>query len=173
MKRLSRSISVAAVTSVLALVGLSLPSVAAAVTPPPPGTPSTQTLTSSGTAPSTGVHPNTVHLGSSPAGCYGQTDNAHLSGTTSSVHGRTNCTFSVDQLGVTTTDWNLAWFGWNPLNSGSASRTFANKSGDATPHAGCSSTDEHSFYGSSTHYSIEGGTEYTGATASPVQNFRC
>lgn len=161
------------VSAVVALLLLAVPTAASAVTPPPPGVPSGQTLTASATStPSGGVHTNAV-LGVSPASCRGYTDYAHLSGTQSSVHGRTKCNFNVTELGVTTTDWNLAWFGWNALATLSSHRVGANNSGDATPHAGCSSTTEQSFYGSSTHYSIESGNTYTGVSSSIVQKFVC
>lgn len=173
MKKINAWMPLAAAAGAIAFAVFSAPAIASAATPPPPGTPSIQTLTATTTASPSGVHTNVVHLGTSPAACYGQTDFPHRSGTQSSVHGRTRCSFNVTQLGVTTTDWNLAWFGWNALATDSSSRTVANDSQDAHPHAGCSSTTEQSFEGTSTHYSIENGTTYTGATASIVQKFIC
>lgn len=106
-------------------------------------------------------------ISTSPKGCYGQTDNPHWSssGNESSVHGRTKCSFPVPELGVSTTLWHYAWFGWNPLASDSSSRTNSTNSQDAHPHYGCSSPDENDFLGTSSHYSIEGGVTYTGTTS--------
>ena len=120
-----------------------------------------------------GAHVNSVPMGASPSGCYGQTDYAHKSGSNASVHGRTNCAFPATQLGVTTYLWNLAWFGWVNLGSDTSSRTSSTTSEDAHPHSACASTDPHTFYGSSEHYSVEGGTTYSGVTASDTQVFNC
>lgn len=166
----------------LSLVAVLIPATSAFAdggSTPPPSYPGRQSavnnvpLTAQHATGTGGVSTNSVPIQKSPGGCYGQTDNAHKSGSSASVHGRTRCAFPVDQLGVTTYLWNLAWFGWVDLNNGSSSRTAARDSQDATPHSTCASTGPHSFFGSSDHYSVEGGSTYTGSTSSPTQVFNC
>jgi len=100
-------------------------------------------------------------------------DNPHRSGTESSVHGRTYCTFNVSEIGVTTELWNLAWFGWNFLASDQSIRYSANNSQDAHPHHACiDTTDNVSFAGESSHWTIENGTEYVGGTEN-IKDFPC
>src|SRR6218665_376603 len=114
-----------------------------------------------------------VSVGASPARCAGKTDHAHKSGSNSSVHGRTKCSRSVEEVGVTTHLWNGQWWGWNLLRSDSSSRRWANNSKDATPHYPCSTSDINSFFGSSDHHSVENGRVYRASTQSPIQRFGC
>lgn len=48
-----------------------------------------------------------------------------------------------------------------------------NTSNDARPHYPCSTSNTNSFYGASTHSSVENGRTYSASTSSPVQNFGC
>jgi len=114
-----------------------------------------------------------VSVRASPARCVGKTDYAHKSGSNSSVHGRTKCSRSVEEIGVTTELWNQQWWGWNLLRGGSPSRKWANNSKDATPHYPCSTSDINSFFGSSRHYSVESGRAYRASNQSSVQRFGC
>ena len=185
-RRLGRSAALASITVALLMIP-AFPAFAASsgTQPAPPSPAQTQRPAQSNNVPLTdngasrgasaagSVSPNSLPIGVSPAGCTGQTDYAHKSGTQASVHGRTTCTFFTNGVGVTTYLWNLAWFGWVDLNSGTSSRPSGTTSYDATPHSACASTDPHSFFGSSSHYSIEGSTTYTGSTASPTKVFNC
>lgn len=109
----------------------------------------------------------------SPSLCLGKTDNAHLSGTESSVHGRTTCKVPVTEVGVSTYLYNFTWWGWNNLNTDTSSRKLSTTSYDAHPHYPCTSVDLHDFYGASAHWSVEYGATFTGSTYSPTQTFRC
>ena len=109
----------------------------------------------------------------SPAGCVGYTDYAHYSSGQSSVHGRTKCTYSAGQLGVTTDLQHHAWFGWNTLNSDTKESWQRDRTYDATPHNNCCSSNQNEFRGISSHYSIESGTTYSSNTVGVVKTFGC
>ena len=170
MNRTGASLLAAAVLIFGSLV-TSTPAFAAPTDEPtPPGYPSRSGLvTSSNGASNAQLAP----MGTSPAGCYGQTDFAHRSGDESSVHGRTKCAWPVTTVSVTTRLYHHAWFGWNQLDSRTQTKSGTTKTPDATPHYGCSSTAENDFYGSSSHYSVESGTTYIASTASSVKSFVC
>lgn len=153
---------------IAALLLTLVPASPAAAEDDPFDAPEQSVLTSNGAGEVTTLAP----MGASPAGCYGQTDNPHRSGSNSSVHGRTRCTLAVGSIGVETTLWHLAWFGWNPLESDSSSYSNRNNSGDAHPHYGCSATTTQSFSGTSSHWTVEGGTTYTSSTSN-TKDFVC
>lgn len=157
--------------------GLSAPAYAEESPSPVPAVPGPDGPTSSGltvsSEPESGRVGRSAALGVSPGGCIGHTDYAHKSGSESSVHGRTKCNFPVTSASVTTYLYNQQWFGWNLLKSDTSKTTGKNTSNDAHPHYPCSTSSTNSFYGASTHSSVENGRTYSASTSSPVQNFGC
>ena len=108
----------------------------------------------------------------SPAGCHSNTDWAHKSGNEASVHGRGSCNSPVQNINVTTTLWNEAWFGWVNLDHRTTPPS-GQYTQDATPHSVCASTTAHNFYGSTNGVSYEASGTYGGGDASPVKSFNC
>ncbi len=114
----------------------------------------------------------------SPAGCYGQTDYPHKSGSEASVHGRTHCSAIVNTVTVTTTLKRDRWYGEQTLATGTSSRGGAasNDSGTATPHWVCVGTGTYSYRGYSQHQSVESSGTYVASTSNfyePVSRFTC
>lgn len=122
---------------------------------------------------SDGLSSQSLKLGASPAGCYGQTDYAHKSTVYASVHGRTRCSFPVASVGVTTTLQKQGWFYWENMMSETSSRTNSATSYDAHPHWGCSGWGSQNYRGLSSHWSVEGSTRYSATTVGGEARFTC
>ena len=103
-------------------------------------------------------------LETSPAGCKGYTDYPHKSGNDASVHGRTNCNYSVSSVSVTTTLKRDRWYGLQTLASDPSSRTNSSRSYDATPHWYCYGTGTYTYKAYSSHTSVENGRTYYAST---------
>jgi hypothetical protein len=179
MNKLSFGFPIVAIAVAL-LIGLPATSASAASSNPPappsvdsstmpPGTAS-QTFGPLTSAPTKGLTSLSVNF--SPAGCHSQTDYAHYSLGSASVHGRGICNLPVQGIIVTTTLWNQAWFGWVNLDQRTTPES-GQYTVDATPHSVCASTSAHNFYGSSSGVSYEASGTYGGGDSSPVKTFNC
>jgi hypothetical protein len=140
-------------------------------TAPAPGPESGLTSTSTGSG---GITP--LYLQFSPAGCYGRTDYAHQGGVgwvEASVHGVTNCTVGVNQVGVTTSLQKQGYFWWDTMESQSSSRVNSTTSYDATPHWNCLGWGSQNYRGISHHWSVEPSGTYASDTTGMENRFSC
>lgn len=104
----------------------------------------------------------------SPAGCVGETDYAHPSGSDASVHGRTYCNVRVGEVRVITTLQRQRWWGWESLDNRTKVRVAFHTTYDATPHKSCFGQGTYDYRGISDHRSFEGSTYYYAFTKSAV-----
>ena len=121
----------------------------------------------------TTLGPEDGRRGVSPAGCAGQTDYAHKSGNSASVHGRTKCSTFVGRVGVTTTIQKKDWSAWRSVLVDVSYRSNSKTSQDAHPHWNCSGQGAKTYRGVSTHYSVEGSGTYYANTVGGARGFTC
>jgi hypothetical protein len=100
----------------------------------------------------------------SPASCYGRTDTPHYSRGEASVHGTTNCSRYATYVEVYTELYRNRWYGRDFLDSRVRSSQWNTTSYEATPHASCIGYGNSSYFGYSSHKSVENGKTYTGST---------
>ena len=112
----------------------------------------------------------------SPAKCIASTSFPHKSGRTASVHGRIKCKWNVQQLKTVTTLYLERWYGYQALASDSSTTSNKYTSYDAHPHWTYSGTGTYTYWGFSSHYTLEGGKRYYATTANggdKVGRFTC
>lgn len=97
-----------------------------------------------------------------PYGCYGQTDQPHLSATPGyvNVHARTRCAVNVGYLEAYTELYRGRWYGPQFLNSGDSRREFSYTSGDAVAPWHCAGVGTYTYEGDSAHEVTDGANRY-------------
>lgn len=181
----------AALTTVVLVGALVVPTAAHADTPPEdepsavptgegpvdedaPFLPSGSSLSSTpAEVPEGQVAPMATTVTYSPAKCVGTTDYPHSSngrirttnGPYASVHGRTKCQWEADRVTARAEVWKKAWHGNTHLLTGTlAARNYDYVSGDSKPHYYCVGKGKAWYVGITNHSSYEGGKWYTART---------
>jgi hypothetical protein len=102
-----------------------------------------------------------------PYGCYGQTDQPHLSSTYGyvNVHARTRCAVNVAYAEAYTELYRGRWYGPQFLNSGDSKREFSYTSGDAVAPWHCAGVGTYTYEGDSAHEITDGANRYYAYTS--------
>lgn len=109
----------------------------------------------------------------SPAKCKGRTHYPHWSNHHASVHGSTNCLYSVSSAWVGTSLTRQRWWGRQQLDYDTSSSTNKSTSYDAAPHYYCKDQGYYDYTGWSDHRSVEGGKTYYASSRSVTKRFGC